>query len=38
MCADHGERVSRLPFLANGKGDNSRGIASNVVLSAGDDR
>jgi hypothetical protein len=38
VCADHGDRVARLPFVTDSKGDNGRLVTGEVVLSAGDER
>jgi hypothetical protein len=38
VCADHGDGVTRLPFVTDSKGDNGGLVTGEVVLSAGDER
>ena len=38
MSTDHGDRVARLPFVADGKGDDGGRVTGEIVLSAGDKR
>lgn len=38
MGTDHGDRVTRLPFVTDGKGDDGGRVTGEVVLPAGDKR
>lgn len=38
MCANHGDRVTRLPFVTDGEGDDGGRVTGKVVLSTRDKR